>query len=138
MRTILRRLLREQRGQVLPIALAMLATGSLVVVPILNLTETALRAGIRDESRMYEHYATNAGVMDAIREIITDNPQLPAVGANWTYSIPDTNNRSVDIIISTIDSNNWKITSTATSGNGGSTELECYLEQLSLPQLRRS
>jgi len=109
----------------------MLAIGSLTVVPLLNLTETALRSGIREESRMYEHYAANAGIMDGIREIITDNPQLPAVGDNWTYSIPDTNNRSVDVIISTIDSNNWKITSTAISGNGGSTKLECYIEKKS-------
>jgi len=111
----------------------MLAIGSLVVVPLLNLTETALRSGIREESRMYEHYAANAGIMDGIREIITDDPQLPAVGDNWTYSIPDTNNRSVNVIISTISQSNWKISSTATSGSGDCTELNCYAKLMSIP-----
>jgi len=131
MRKTLCKLLRGQEGQALPIALAMLAVGSLVVVPLLNLTETALRAGIRDESRMCEHYAANAGVMDGIWEIITDNPNIPPHGENWShnYSIPDTNNRIVDVTISTIDQTNWKITSTATSGSGASTELNCYVEE---------
>ena len=80
---------------------------------------------------MYEHYAANAGIMDGIREIITDSPNIPPHGENWSYSysIPDTNNRSVNVIITTIDQNNWKITSTAISGNDGSTELNCYLEK---------
>ncbi|MFC1902136.1 hypothetical protein ACFLX3_04340, partial [Chloroflexota bacterium] len=129
------RLLREQKGQALPIALAMLAIGSLVVAPLLNLAENTLRAGIRDESRMYEHYAANAGIMDGIRKIITDSPNIPPHGENWShsYGIPDTNNRIVDVSISTIDQNNWKIASTATSGSGHSTELDCWVEKLSLP-----
>ncbi|MFC1961873.1 hypothetical protein ACFLWN_02365 [Chloroflexota bacterium] len=111
----------------------MLAIGSLVAVPLLNLTETALRSVMCEERQMYEHYAANAGIMDGIREIITDNPNIPPHGENWThsYSIPDTNNRSVGVTISTIDQNNWKITSTATSGDGNSTELDCYLEKKS-------
>ena len=62
----LRKLLREQSGQALPIALAMLAIGSLIVVPLLNLTEATLTSGRNDETRMYEHYAANAGVMDGV------------------------------------------------------------------------
>ena len=127
------KLLREQNGQALPIALAMLAIGSLVVTPLLNLTETTLRSGIRDESKMHEHYAANAGIMDGIREVVADNPSLPAVGDNWTYSIPDTNNRNVNVTISTISQSNWKITSTATSGSGHSTELNCYAKLASIP-----
>ena len=135
MRKTLYKLLREQSGQALPLALAMLALGSLIVVPLLNLTETTLRSGMRDESRMYEHYAANAGIMDGIRKIITDDPNIPTYGANWShsYSIPDTNDRAVNVIISTIDQSNCKITSTATSGSGLSTELNCWVEKLSLP-----
>ncbi|MFC1961690.1 hypothetical protein ACFLWN_01385 [Chloroflexota bacterium] len=133
MHKLIGRILREQSGQALPLALAMLAIGSLIVVPLLNLTATALRAGTREERQMYEHYAANAGIMDCIRKIIIDDPHIPPHGEGWSYdySIPDTNNRSVDVIISTIDQNNWKITSTAISGNGGSTELECYIEKKS-------
>ncbi|MFC2032976.1 hypothetical protein ACFLUB_00400 [Chloroflexota bacterium] len=129
MRKTLYKLLRGEEGLALPLALAMLAVGSLVVTPLLNLTETALRSTIREERQMYEHYAANAGVMDGIREIITDNPQLPAVGDNWTYGIPDTNNKDVDVIISTLDQENWKINSTATSNDGHSTELDCWVEK---------
>ena len=121
--------LQEQKGQALPIALAMMAIGSLILYPLLSLTNTSLKAGQREESRMYEHYAANAGIMDGIREIITDNPQLPAAGDNWTYSIPNTNNRIVNVTISTIDQNNWEITSTATSSNGENTELYCWVKR---------
>lgn len=132
---ILSALVREEKGQALPLALAMLALGSIIVVPLLNLTETALRTGIQEESRMYEHYAANAGIMDGLREIITDDPNIPPHGENWSYSysIPDTNTRTVDVILSTIDQSNWKITSTATSVNGDNTELDCWVEKLSLP-----
>ena len=133
MKKILSILLREEKGQALPIALVMLALGSLILYPVLSLTSTSLKSGQREESRMYEHYAANAGIMDGIREIITDNPQLPAAGDNWTYSIPDTNNRSVNVIISTISQSNWKINSIATSSNGHSTELDCYAKLMSIP-----
>ena len=82
---------------------------------------------------MKEHYAANAGIMDGIREIITDNPQLPAVGANWTYGIPDTNNKDVDVTISTLSQSNWRIDSTARGISGHSTILECYASLASIP-----
>ena len=125
----LRSLLREQKGQALPIALAMLAVGALVLVPLLNLTETTLRSGMREESRMYEHYAANAGIMDGIREIAADSPQLPGVSENWTYSISDTNSRDVSVTITTIDNGNWTVTSTATSGSGSRTILSSRVQE---------
>ena len=64
---------------------------------------------------------------------MANNPSLPAAGDNWTYSIPDTNNRIVDVIISTISQSNWKISSTATSGSGDSTVLDCYAKLMSIP-----
>ncbi|MFC1964086.1 hypothetical protein ACFLV1_01755 [Chloroflexota bacterium] len=117
----------------MPLTLAMLAVGSLVVVPLLNFTETTLRSGIREEGRMYEHYAANAGINDGLLQIITDDPQLPAAGGNWSYSIPDTNNRDVNVIISTIAQSRWRIDSTATSVNGRSTTLNCYASLASIP-----
>ena len=127
--TALGLLLREQKGQVLPLALAMLAVGSLVLVPLLNLTETALRSGMREESRMNEHYAANAGIMDGMREIVADSPQLPGISENWTYSISDTNSRSVSVTITTVSEGNWTITSTATSVSGNGTILDCRVQE---------
>jgi len=91
MKNTLNKLLWNEKGQALPIALAMLAIGSLVITPLLNLTETALRSGISEEGRMYEHYAANAGTSDGLLKIVTDNPNIPPVGENWSYSIADTN-----------------------------------------------
>jgi len=130
MKNTLNKLLWNEKGQALPIALAMLAIGSLVITPLLNLTETALRSGISEEGRMYEHYAANAGTSDGLLKIVTDNPNIPPVGENWSYSIADTNGRTVEVIISTIDQSNMKITSTATSNNGESTEINCYVEKM--------
>ena len=133
MKNTLNKLLWNEKGQALPIALAMLAIGSLVITPLLNLTETALRSGISEEGRMYEHYAANAGTSDGLLKIVTDNPNIPPVGENWSYSIADTNGRTVEVIISTIDQSNMKITSTATSNDGHNTEINCYLNAQSFP-----
>ncbi|MFC1870106.1 hypothetical protein ACFLYE_02410 [Chloroflexota bacterium] len=127
--------LQEQKGQALAMALCMLALGSLIIYPLLTLTHTSVNAGQREENRMYEHYAANAGIMDGIRAVITDDPHLPPHGENWThsYSISDTNGRAVNVALSTIDQNNWKISSTATSDDGRSSELNCWVENYTLP-----
>ncbi|MFC1869846.1 hypothetical protein ACFLYE_01075 [Chloroflexota bacterium] len=131
MKKLLGILISEQKGQALAMALCMLALGSLIIYPLLTLTHTSVKAGQSEESRMYEHYAANAGIMDGVLKLITDNPTIPPHGENWShsYSIPNTNNRSVNVIISTIDQSNWKITSTATSSIGHGTELNCYVEE---------
>lgn len=129
MKKTLGRLLREQKGQALPIALAMLAIGSLIVVPLLNLAETALKSGIREESRMYEHYAADAGISDGLLQMIVDNPALPAIGENWGYDIADTNTRTVTVDIFRIDQTTWTITSTATGVSGNSTTLISSVEK---------
>ena len=131
MKKTLGRLLREQKGQALPIALAMLAIGSLIVVPLLNLAETALKSGIRDESRMYEHYAADAGINDGLLQIIVDNPALPAIGENWSYDIADTNTRTVAVDISRVNQTTWTIASTATGVSGNSTTLSSRVEEQS-------
>ncbi len=127
MKNMLKRLARDEKGQALPLALAMLALGSLAIVPLLSLTSTTLKAGIRAENSMYEQYAANAGVSDGLLNIITDDVQLPAVGENWSYTIPDTNNRNVAVVIASLDSNSWQVASTAGDG-GSSTRLNCYLD----------
>jgi len=126
MKEMLIKIVRGEKGQALPIALAMLALGSLVITPLLNLTETSLRSGISEEDRMYEHYAANAGISDGLLNILTDDPQLPAAGDNWSYGINSTNSRSVNVVIMKMESGDWKITSTATSSNGDNTEINCY------------
>jgi len=122
-------LLREQKGQVLPIALAMLAIGSLIVVPLLNLIETVLKSGIHEESRMYEHYAADAGISDGLLQMIVNNPSLPAISGNWSYDIVDTNTRAVAVDIFRIDQTTWTIASTATSVSGNSTTLSSRVEE---------
>ena len=132
MKKHLLRILKEQTGQALPLALAMLALGSLVIHPLMNLTMDSLKTGKTEENRLYEHYAANAGISDGLWQLVAESPQLPAVGDNWSYSIPDTNNRTVSVTITCTDNDTWRIDSTAGSSDGHSTELNCYLEKVSI------
>jgi len=127
MKKIMGSLLREEKGQALPIALILLALGSLIVYPLVSLTHTSLASGQLEESRMYENYAANAGISDGLRQLIIDSPSLPAVGNNWIYTIPDTNDRQVTVTVNHIDATSWRIDGTATSGDGHSTELNAYV-----------
>ena len=129
MKKVLGSLLREEKGQALPIALILLALGSLIIYPLVSLTHTSLASGRLEESRMYENYAANAGISDGLRQLIIDSPSLPAVGNNWIYTIPDTNDRQVTVTVNHIDATTWRIDGTATSGDGYSTIINCFVEE---------
>lgn len=133
MKKHLLRLLKEQTGQALPLALAMLALGSLVIHPLMNLTMDSLKTGKTEENRLYEHYAANAGISDGLWQLVAESAGLPAVGANWTYNIPDTNGRAVSVTISHSENTTWVIESIATSSDGHSTKLVSHLQEMIIP-----
>ena len=132
MKKVLGSLLREEKGQALPIALILLALGSLIIYPLVSLTHTSLASGRLEESRMYENYAANAGISDGLRQLIIDSPSLPAVGNNWSYSIPDTNDRPVTVTVNHIDTTTWRIDGTTASGDGHSTKINAYVDEYSV------
>ncbi len=81
--------MRKEKGHALPIALAALAVGTLLVMPFLHITGTGNAA-----SRVYggsgsERYASEAGVEDAIWRLTNGDlaGQLPTAGASVSYSL---------------------------------------------------
>jgi hypothetical protein len=60
------RLLHQQKGQVLPIALAVLALGTLVIGPFLSHAGTTLKSSGQYQQIIEESYACEAGVEQAI------------------------------------------------------------------------
>ncbi len=154
MKTLLKKIAKEERGQVFLLALVLLVVGGLVITPLLNYMNTGLNAGTLFQNETDELYAADAGVEDAIWQIqhegagiedtttaevygITlyglppysvdhdDDPGTPNITYySGTYSIADVNGKSVEITLQYIDSTVWQIFSTSTSSDGSSTTLE--------------
>ncbi|MCJ7515735.1 MAG: hypothetical protein MUO89_07210 [Dehalococcoidia bacterium] len=125
------RILKSEAGQVLPMALVLLALGGLLVVPVLSLMSTNLVANRVVETNNYELYAADAGVEHALwnMQYNSDGFTLPNDGAPPTQ-LPEftLNERTVDVQISKSVGEPYKITSIATGANGHSTTVECYID----------
>ena len=134
MKRMLNKLQRDQRGVVLIIVLILLAVGGLTIAPMLSHMGTGLKAGQTYEKKTDEYYAADAGVEDALWQITRDNRaiELPtSEGETWSYSIADTNDKNVAVVIDYVDEDAngydiYRINSTATSADGSSTTIDCY------------
>ncbi|MDD4860297.1 MAG: hypothetical protein PHR56_08895 [Dehalococcoidales bacterium] len=91
---LLSRLAKNERGQVLPIMLAMLALGSLIIIPSLDYASTNLTAVKIAEKKAKAVYTAEAGVADAIWQIRYTSPTMP-----YTYQIDDINGMSVRVAV---------------------------------------
>lgn len=141
MKRKLKELGRDETGQVFILALIMLLLGGLIMAPLLGFMGTGLKAGQAYEKRMAELYAADAGVEDALWQIMTKPDELPqAEGEDpMGYSIADVNGKEFvedpldhPIVITYIDETTYKIESTATSVDiGSSTTIESYINILS-------
>jgi hypothetical protein len=99
MRKILSRFRKDEQGQVLVLALALLGIGGLIVVPLLGFMGTGLMAAQIHEQKMGCLYAADAGIEDAAHKIMTDT-SLPAnVGGSVTYAITGVNDKNVTVTI---------------------------------------
>ena len=111
----------------------MLAVGTLVLAPLLNLTVNSLESVQRETDVTYENYAAMAGINDGLWQLKAGSAQLPAVGENWTYSLPDTNGKTVEVVIGHLDEAVWSLTSTAAGSDGHSMEMSCQLRETGFP-----
>jgi len=66
MTNFLKRIINDERGQALPIALALLVLGGLTIVPSLNYAATGLNSGRTIQEGMEGLYAADAGVENAL------------------------------------------------------------------------
>jgi cytoskeletal protein CcmA (bactofilin family) len=126
MKTFNKGAIRDEKGQVLILALVLLVVGGLILTPLLGLMSTGLLAGKVYEKKMDEYYAADAGVEDAIWKIMhSDNISYP-----YYYPEPLTvNNKSVDVVVYREDLDptacgtefTYRILSIAATDDGGGT-----------------
>ena len=95
----LRKIIKGQKGQALPIVLILLVIGGLLIAPCLGYASTSLKVGQMHEERMAELYTADAGIEDALWKIMHD----PAVQTMEyddppiTYNLSNVNNKVVTV-----------------------------------------
>jgi len=91
----LSRIFKDEAGQALPIVLAMLTLGSLMIVPTLDYTATNTKIVKMYEKKFESYYAAEAGIEDALWRINAGQAEtLP-----YNYELTDINGMMVDISI---------------------------------------
>jgi hypothetical protein len=114
----------RQSGQALIMGLILLALGSLLVVPILNLAASSLNYHQVVERHTLETYAADSGVEYALCELGNDPEgyQVNPLQASFTN-----NNKDVDVIAEHLGDRIYKITSVATTDSSSITKIESYI-----------
>ena len=131
MKTVMKGVIKDEKGAALALALVLLVVGGLVLAPLLGLMGTGLLAGQVYEEKMDLYYAADAGVEDAIWKIHGDVPD------SYPYVYPEplvVNDNSVDITIFRQDLDptcreqlSYQILSTSTSTDGSSKTIDAHL-----------
>jgi len=142
MKTIVKRIIRDEKGASLVLVLILLLIGGLIIGPLLSYMGTGLITGEVYEMRTDELYAADAGVEDAIWKIQNSDGYLPCSPGsdprNYTITdeyggVAEINDKSVEVTItceySDEDGLTYHILSTAT-GDGSGTTIEAYLDVL--------
>jgi cytoskeletal protein CcmA (bactofilin family) len=128
MKRILKKVVREQKGQALVAVLILLLLGGLVTAPVVTFVGTGVDTGAVYEEDMDELYAADGGIEDAIRQIIAGAAELPSPDDPvWSYQTADINGKEVEVIITYIDDTTYKVTSTASTDADSSTTIESYV-----------
>jgi len=110
----LKKLLRGQKGQALPIVLILLIIGGLLIVPTLNYASTSLKGYQVTERKAEELYAADSGVEYALIKLSKGETTLA------DYQL---NGKTVSVTITDMGDGSYLITSTATSADGSSTTI---------------
>src|SRR4030043_309118 len=87
---LLKKSLKNEAGQVLPMALVLLVLGGLLVVPMLSLMTTNLNANRIIEEETSGIYAADAGIQDVLWVLGNDDEPFPP-GVD-SYVLPETVN----------------------------------------------
>jgi hypothetical protein len=137
MNVTVKKILRDETGAALAIALILLLIGGLMTAPLLSHMGTGLLAGEVYEARTAELYAVDAGIEDAIWKIQRSDGYLPCSPGSpaRNYTLTNINGKDVDITITSVAlyqgitnlTGTYRIEST-TTGNGSGTQIEAYVE----------
>jgi Tfp pilus assembly protein PilX len=125
-----KRLIRDEKGYILILALLVLVLVGLISGPLLSYMVSGLRAGHVFETGAAELYAADAGVEDAVWRI--PNAGLCPGSPSTSYNITNVNGKSVGVTITLVNNTsgtlNYKITSVATTGSNSHTTIESYIK----------
>jgi cytoskeletal protein CcmA (bactofilin family) len=126
MKIAVKRLVRDENGRAILLALILLGVGGLIIAPLLDYMGTGLVSGEVYERKTDELYAADAGVEDAVWKIQQGDAPVCPGNPTWSYNISDVNGKSVAVTITYVDGQTYCVVSTAT-GNSSSTTIESYI-----------
>jgi len=106
------------------LALILLALGSLLVVPLLTLTGTSLNYHQLIERKTLESYSADSGVEYVLTKLYNRPGAYTSENLTASFTI---NDRTVNVTAHYEGSGIYKVTSIATSPNGRSTKIVCYV-----------
>ena len=94
---------RNEKGQALPLALALLGLGALMIGPFLGYISTSLISSRTYEFVTTERYSSDAGVEQAVWRLTNDGlaEQLPDVGDSTSYQLDPINGSVPNITVTT-------------------------------------
>jgi hypothetical protein len=136
MRRWINNLVKHQEGNATMIGTVVtMLIGCMMVGPLLSFMASGIESGRVYENLTYELYASDAGVNYGIWTV-EKAVGLPDVGDDpLEHNIPDINGKTVNISITRVDENTFKITGTATSVDGSNTVIESYVNTLDFAAL---
>jgi hypothetical protein len=133
MKISVKRLIRDEKGRVMILALILLAVGGITTTPLLAYMNTGLVTGEVYGMKTEELYAADSGVEDAVWKIQQGEAPVCPGNPTWSYNISDVNNKSMEVTITYVNnfttSIAYKITSIATTDNDSSTTIDSYVER---------
>jgi len=139
MKTVVKRAIKDEKGQAMLLAVILLLVCGLIVSSLLSFMGTGLLIGPVYEGRVAELYAADAGVEDAAWKIQQGEVPVCPGDPIWSYNISDVNDKVVQITIEYLGEGTYKITSIAVTADGGNTAaidsatiVEAYVSPLSM------
>jgi len=144
MKIMMKKLIRDEKGAALVMALILLLIGGLISAGLLGHMSSGLLAGEVYGKRTAELYAADAGVEDAIWKLQHGEiPVCPANPEEWSYNIFDINGKSLQVSIEyLLDEGTFRITSIAatdddseTAAIASTTAVEAYIEAVTFDLL---
>ena len=134
MKIAVKRFIRDEKGQMMILALILLLVGGLMITPLLAYMSTGLIAGEVYGRRTAELYAADAGMEDGLWQLEQIAPDIPTTPEQppLTYTLNSTvNNKTVEVTVDMLSGTGggglYKVTSTATSTGGSNTTIESYI-----------
>jgi len=142
MKIAMKRLIIDEKGAALILALILLLIGGLISAALLGHMGAGILAGQVHERRTAELYAADAGVEDAIWKIQNSDGYLPCSPGspprNYTITdadgrVAEVNDKRVEVTIDYADSRAYRVTATSITEGGTHTTIQAYVYGFSFP-----